>query len=72
MKQAHEKTAAQAAETITLPDVGGAPDRQGMGLLAAHVPLSLLLDLARGPESEQLLHAEAPSVEELAWLASAG
>ncbi|MGH3744553.1 MAG: hypothetical protein ACRDTP_06825 [Mycobacteriales bacterium] len=70
MKRADKKVAERAAETITLPEAGAtdAPDRQGMDLLAAHVPLSLLLDLARGPESEQLLEAEVPSPDELAWL----
>ncbi|HEX7354993.1 MAG TPA: hypothetical protein VF288_09205 [Mycobacteriales bacterium] len=73
MKHADEKIAAQAAETISLPEVGTAdrPDRQGMQLLAAHVPLSLLLDLAQGPESERLLATEAPTLDDLAWLTPA-
>lgn len=66
--------AARAAESITLPEVGAsdAPDRQGMDLLAAHVPLSLLLDLAqrRGPKSKQILATEVPDDDELAWLGS--
>lgn len=66
--------AARAAESITLPEAetSDAPDRQGMDLLAAHVPLSLLLDLAqrRGPKSKQILATEVPDDEELAWLGS--
>ncbi|HEY5335368.1 MAG TPA: hypothetical protein VIJ71_05035 [Mycobacteriales bacterium] len=67
--------AAQVAEAITIPDaeVADAPDRHGMDLLAAHVPLSLLLDLAqrRGPQSKQILKTEVPDEDELAWLSSA-
>lgn len=69
MKHDIEKVA-RATQAITIPEALTAPDRQGMDLLAAHVPLSLLLDLARGPESETLLRAEVPSSDELAWLTS--
>lgn len=74
MSSRDTESAARAAETISIPEAGtaDAPDRQGMELLAAHVPLSLLLDLARGPESAQLLETEAPTEDELAWLGSAG
>lgn len=69
----YDELVARAAPAITIPEArrADASDRQGMDLLAAHVPLSLLLDLARGPESEKLLHAEVPSDDELAWLMSA-
>lgn len=52
---------------IVLPD---AADAQGMDLLAAHVPLSLLIDLVdeRGPASARILETEQPGEEELAWL----
>lgn len=47
-------------------------DRQGMELLAAHVPLTLLLDLAvPRPESREILLDERPSADELAWLTAA-
>jgi hypothetical protein len=48
-------------------------DRRGMDLLAAHVPLTLLLDLGRGhgPESREILLDERPSDDELRWLAQA-
>jgi hypothetical protein len=51
-----------------------AADQQGMDLLAAHVPLSLLIDLAqqRGPHSSEILHDEQPSADDLAWLVSIG
>lgn len=72
MKRADAEVAARAVESITIPEVGAdVPDRQGMDLLAAHVPLTLLLDLARAPESERILRSEVPSAEELAWLMSA-
>jgi hypothetical protein len=70
MKQDVEITA-EVAQSITIPDAGmDAPDRQGMEMLAAHVPLSLLLDLAqrRGPKSKQILATEVPGEDELAWL----
>jgi hypothetical protein len=74
MKQDVE-IAARVAQTITIPDADAdAPDRRGMELLAAHVPLSLLLDLAqrRGPKSQQILATEAPGEDELAWLGTPG
>ena len=45
-------------------------DKQGMDLLAAHVPLTLLIDLAgdRGPGSREILLDERPSADELAWI----
>lgn len=45
-------------------------DRQGMDLLAAHVPLTLLIDLAEapGPASDDILDNERPAAAELAWL----
>ncbi len=48
-------------------------DHQGMDLLAAHVPLTLLLDLGEddGPGSTEILHNEQPSADEMAWLYAA-
>jgi hypothetical protein len=40
-----------------------APTGAAMALLASGVPLSLLLDLACGPRSEELLLLERPSGE---------
>lgn len=75
MKRADTESVARTADAITVPEAGAsdAPDRQGMDLLAAHVPLSLLLDLAqrRGPKSQQILATEVPDDADLAWLGSA-
>lgn len=38
------------------------PSEAGMSLLSSGVPLSLLLDLAYGPRSRELLANERPSV----------
>jgi hypothetical protein len=45
-------------------------DKQGMDLLAAHVPLTLLIDLAgdAGPGSRDILLDERPSADDLAWI----
>jgi hypothetical protein len=55
----------------SLAETHGA-DRAGMELLAAHVPLTLLLDLAGNdrPESREILLHERPSADELAWIGS--
>lgn len=47
-------------------------DQQGMDLLAAHVPLTLLIDLADdpAPASREILTEERPGADELAWLAA--
>lgn len=60
-------TGKQQPAEIVLPD---AADAQGMDLLAAHVPLSLLIDLVdeHGPASARILETEQPDEEELAWL----
>ncbi len=49
------------------PEHGGARGRPAQALLAAHVPLSLLLDLAQpgGPRSAELLTGEPGDT---AWL----
>ncbi len=45
-------------------------DKQGMDLLAAHVPLTLLIDLAGNevPGSRDILLDERPSADDLAWI----
>lgn len=40
------------------------PAQAGMSLLGSGVPLSLLLDLAYGPRSQELLETERPSLGE--------
>ena len=55
------------------PSVPDEPaDRAGMELLASHVPLSLLIDLAedRGPHSDEIMLEEHPSDAELSWIAA--
>ena len=61
--------------TIRIPEQSGrdAADRCGMDLLAAHVPLTLLIDLGLGevPRSRSILLDERPDDEELRWLTPA-
>ena len=50
---------------MTAPPLGAAPrtpaTSAGMALLRSGVPLSLLIDLACGPRSEELLAQERPA-----------
>lgn len=49
-------------------------DALAMHLLAAHIPLTLLLDLAEnfGPPSTQISATEVPVGEDARWLVGAG
>ena len=48
------------APLVAIPSPAEAPRSTGMSLLSSGVPLTLLLDLALGPHSEEVFALELP------------